>query len=284
MDYINKLHNLVKTLPNPEFYQINKIQSLKDSSFPFSYRANQNFITDMKYELVSLPSKLRFKYGPYKFKTFDEFWENLSQMNNYKISDFVKYPDPNIHKICISLPENEDHLNHLQKCMDDETYGFLKPQRYSRPPLRGGYHARTTINIVFDHVYTTNRLLRFVRQNIMDIDSFEKIKNYMSENLDKINYVLDYIGGLESDHHKITNKSKVIQYIQTCETLANIEDCEKLYQLVVDNKISTYFSGTCPIKVMFKDESSLLQFIFIKDRTDITFTSTAIFRNYKEDK
>jgi hypothetical protein len=285
MNYIEKVRSLVNTFKDKDFFIINKISSVKKGKAEFTIRANQNFIFDMKSVLPVVP--YYFRNGGAEYKNFEDFYKYLSSMSSFDGNQFLRNPDSRKHKICINLPESEEHLVYLHELSSEEAYKFLNPKFLSNNPLRGGYHARTGLTIYFSNVYLVQTMVRFLKNGAKK-ETLDKLKEKLQERLDMINYALEYIGGYHSDHHKVVNKSKVMEYVGELKnvldncTIDDIIQNDMNYIHRMFGKLS--FRSELVINIYYKNESDLLHFLFLKDNPNIHFSQTVIFRPLKEVK
>lgn len=279
MNYIEKMRSLVNTFADKDHFIVNKISSLKKNKVEFSIRANQNFVSDMKSVLPNAPYS--FRYGPAEYKNFDELYQRVQKMDTFNINDYVKNPDSNRHKICINLPESEEHLQYLHALSEKNDYKFLNPQFMARNPMQGGYHARTTVHVVFRNTYLVNVYIRKLRHE-RDSIILDRIKQELSERVENIESLLSFIGGYRSDNHKVHNRTKVENYINVLKNV--IDNCT--IDAIIQNDMNYFsnmfgsltISSNLPIHLYFKEESDLLPFIFKKDDPNIYFSQTVIFR------
>jgi hypothetical protein len=283
MNYIEKMRSLVNTFKDKDYFLVTKISSLKKHKAEFTVRANQNFVSDMKYVLPTTPYS--FRHGGADFRNFDAMYAYVSKMDTFDINQFVKNPDSNRHKICINLPESEEHLRHLYALSDETDYKFLNPQFLARNPIRGGYHARTSLTIGFGNTYVIQTMIRFLRNEAKQ-ETLDRIKDDFRKRLDEIDTILAYIGGYRSYTHKVVNHKQIEDYrnalknvIDNCTVDAIVENDAK-YIHGMFGQIS--FKSNLVINLCYKDESDLLHFLFLKDNPSIFFSQTVIFRPLKE--
>lgn len=285
MNYIEKVRSLVNTFKDKDFFIINKISSVKKGKEEFTIRANQNFVFDMKAVLPVV--SYSFKNGGAAYNNFDSFFAYLSKMDSFDANQFLRNPDSSKHKICINLPESEDHLQYLHELEKEQAYKFLNPKFLSRNPIRGGYHARTGLTMQFGNTFLVQSMIRFLR-NEAKKETLDNLKEKFQERLDLINYVLDYIGGYHSESHKIVNKSKVMQYVGELKNVLDnctIDDIIKNDANYVHHMFGPLsFKSDLTLNLYYKDEADLLHFLFMKDNPNIYFSQTIIFRPLKDQK
>jgi len=278
MNYIEKIRLLVNQCDDKYFFIINKLSALNKSKKLFSLTPNRNFLWDMK---SVIPTEPYVRSGG-EFDNFEGLYNYVSTFKTFRANDFLRNPDSNRHKICINLPESEDHIKHLYSLHSENAYKFLNAQFISRNPMSGGYHARTTANVIFPNPYTLRSSINLLRNGDHNKSHLDKIKTEFNHRLERINYILDYIGGYKSENHIVKNRTKIETYIAD---MKNVVDNYSIDDIVNDAGFKLYIStqSYISININFKNEADLLQFVFIKDEPNIQFLQTVIFRPLKKE-
>jgi len=280
MNYIEKIRLLVNQCDDKDFFIINKLSALNKSKKLFSLTPNRNFLWDMK---SVIPTEPYVRNGG-EFDTFEGLYNFVSTFKTFRANDFLRNPDSNIHKICINLPESEDHIKHLYKLHNENAYKFLNAQFISRNPMRGGYHARTTVTVIFPNPYTVISSIILLRNGDYNKSHLDKLKTEFDHRIERINYILDYIGGYKSENHIVKNRTKIETYIADMKKVVDNYSMDDIvnndgFTLLHNISRQSYIS----ININFKNEADLLQFVFIKDEQNVQFLQTVIFRPLKKE-
>lgn len=284
MNYIERIRSIVNSMDDKDFVIVNKIISIKNKK-PFIIRPNSNFNYDMKLKFGIPVNSSNKAIDGIEIDDFHRFEKIiLDFQKSFKAKDYLKTPDSSKHKICISLPENEEHLNQMISLAEDTSYKFLNPQFLSKNPMRGGYHARTNITITFGNTYLVQIMVKFMRDERTK-ETLDRVKKEFKDRLKEINNIIEYVGGYYSSTHKIANKFKIEEYINGLKNVidnCNIDDIINGDANYISNMFGKLaFRSSLTINLYYKEEQDLLHFIFIKDNPNINFTQTLIFRPLK---
>jgi hypothetical protein len=275
MEYFKIIQNIILQHKDRNYFVVNKLSKLpRDGKF-FRLDYNQNFRKDRKW--VRPPHSLNVPHGILTDK-FDTFHEILKNLSSFDIHDFVKNPDQNRHKIYIHLPENDQHINHMLKLHNDSAYKFLNADFLSTKPMKGGYHARTSLVVDFAteerYVADLYYLIKMVK-SAPTTKKVNELREICKKRIEIIEYILDYIGGYNSDAHKVKNKSAIIQCLNDFQKIIDTDAKD------IGPYTTSLYRSSLSINLYYKDETDLLHLLFIKDNPIYKPSQTVIIRPLK---